>query len=156
MYLDINPSISLIRPIFSCAEDGSTKGIKRLSSAERANISIPEETKEVLVGILLGDAHIVQRSSTSNSRLVYSQTAHKEYFNHVFNIFMPFCVNGYTPQSGIIRDKRTNNTYSFLSFTTMQLPCFNEYRKLFYNLNVKKVPENIIDLLTPLPPPPVL
>jgi len=31
----------------------------------------------------------------------------------------------------------------------MQLPCFNEYRNLFYNLNVKIVPENIYDLLTP-------
>jgi len=31
----------------------------------------------------------------------------------------------------------------------MQLPFFNEYRNLFYNLNVKIVPENIYDLLTP-------
>lgn len=33
----------------------------------------------------------------------------------------------------------------------MQLPCFNEYRELFYDLNRKKrVPENIRELLTPL------
>lgn len=36
----------------------STKGITRLSSAERATIKIPDEVKEVLIGILLGDAHI--------------------------------------------------------------------------------------------------
>ena len=31
----------------------------------------------------------------------------------------------------------------------MQLPCFNEYRELFYELNVKIVPANIYELLTP-------
>jgi len=31
-------------------------GIKRLSPAERAGISIPNEVKEILVGLLLGDA----------------------------------------------------------------------------------------------------
>lgn len=130
----------------------SSKGIKKLSAAERAKITIPEETKEVLVGTLLGDAHIVRRSSTSNSRLVFAQSAvvHKEYFNHVLNIFLPFCVDNYTPQSGLNRDKRTNKSYSSISFTTMQLPCFNEYREMFYILN--KVPENIYELLTPSPP----
>jgi hypothetical protein len=70
----------------------STKGIVRLSSAERTLITIPEEIKDILVGILLGDAHIVKRSSTSNSRLVYAQTAvtHKEYFNYVFSFFFTF------------------------------------------------------------------
>jgi len=38
----------------------------------------------------------------------------------------------------------------------MQLPCFNEYRELFYDLNRKKiVTENIRELLTPLIPPPL-
>jgi len=46
-------------------------------------------------------------------------------------------------------DNRTKKTYSAISFTTMQLPCFNEYRVLFYDLNKKIVPENIRELLTP-------
>ena len=56
----------------------STQGIIRLSSAERASIIIPEETKDVLIGILLGDAHISRRSPTANSRLVYGQTIKHE------------------------------------------------------------------------------
>lgn len=36
----------------------STKGITRLSPSERAAVNLPDETKEVLIGILLGDAHI--------------------------------------------------------------------------------------------------
>ena len=71
----------------------STKGITRLSWLERSLIAMPDEIKDILVGILLGDAHIVIRSSTGNSRLVYAQTAvaHKEYFDFVFSIFMPIC-----------------------------------------------------------------
>jgi hypothetical protein len=129
----------------------STKGIQRLSSSERALIKLPDELKEILVGILLGDAHIVQRSSTANSRLVYAQTAvaHKEYFYYVLSFFIPFCVKDYIPQSRIVLDNRTKKTYSVISFTTMQLPCFNEFRKIFYVLNVKRVPHNIYELLTP-------
>lgn len=66
----------------------STKGIFRLSSVERALMIIPDDLKEVLIGILLGDGHIVKRSSTANSRLVYAQTAvsHKEYFDYVYSL----------------------------------------------------------------------
>lgn len=129
----------------------STKGILRSSSADRALVSIPEDLKEVLVGILLGDAHIVRRSSTANSRLVYAQTAvaHKEYFYYVYSFFKDLCVNDYAPQLKPVRDNRTNKVYSAISFTTMQLPCFNAFKEMFYLVNVKKVPENIYQLLTP-------
>jgi len=45
-------------------------------------------------------------------------------------------------------DKRTKETYISVSFTTMQLPCFNVYREMFM-WNTKIVPVNIYDLLTP-------
>ena len=118
----------------------STKGITRLSTAERVVLTLPSDIKDILMGIMLGDGHIVKRSQTSNSRLVYAQTAiaHKEYFNHVYSMFKPFCVAGYIPQPRVVRDNRTKKTYSAISFTTMQLPCFNLYREMFYLLNVKK------------------
>ena len=119
--------------------------------SERALVKLPTEVEEILTGILLGDGHISRRSSTANSRLIYTHTAvtHKEYFDHVFKIFLPFCVNAYVPQSKIVRDNRTKKTYSAISFTTMQLPCFNVYKDCFYNLNVKIVANNIYELLTP-------
>lgn len=129
----------------------STKGIKRLSSLERASINLPDEIKEILIGILLGDAHMVRRSSTANSRLVYAQTAisHKEYFYYVLSFFFTFCTTDYIPQSRVVKDKRTNQIYSAICFTTMQLPCFNVFREMFYLSNIKIVPYNIYDLLTP-------
>ena len=82
--------------------------------------------------------------------MIYAQTAvkHKEYFDYVFSFFSPFCVKDYIPQSKIVRDNRTKKIYSAISFTTMQLPCFNEFQEIFYNLNVKKIPDNIYELLT--------
>ncbi len=113
-------------------------------------MTLPDEIKEILVGILLGDAHISRRSSTANSRLVYAQTAvaHKEYFDYVYSFFISFCVDGYIPQLKTVRDNRTKKIYSAISFTTMQLPCFNEFKDKFYLSNVKKVPYDIYELLT--------
>jgi hypothetical protein len=129
----------------------STKGILRLSPNERALIKLSDEVQEILVGIILGDGHISRRSSTANSRLIYAQTAvtHKEYFYYVFSFFLPFCVKDYIPQSKIVRDNRTKKIYSAISFTTMQLPCFNVFKDMFYKLSVKRVPDNIYELLTP-------
>ncbi len=52
--------------------------------------------------------------------------------------FYLFCANDYKPQSRLVVDNSTKKRYSAISFTTMQLPCFNEYRELFYDLNRKK------------------
>lgn len=88
----------------------STKGVTRLSSWERKQILMPNDIKDVLIGILLGDTHIVKRSSTGNSRLVYAQTAitHAAYFQYVYSLFTIFCAKNYKPQSRVFRDKRTN------------------------------------------------
>ena len=99
----------------------------------------------------MGDAHIVQRSPSGNCRLVYAQTAlsHKEYFDYVFSFFISFCTDNYIPQSRIVKDKRSNKTYNAISFTTMQLPCFNLFKQIFYVSSTKVVPDNIYELLTP-------
>ena len=86
---DQDPTLLITVSTVRCATR-STKGILRLSSSERALITMPDDIKDILVGILLGDGHIVRRSSTSNARLVFAQTAvaHKEYFDYVFNFFI--------------------------------------------------------------------
>ena len=47
------------------------------------------------------------------------------------------------------KDKRTNVSYSSVSFATLSLPCFNYFKNLFYNSDeLKIVPSNIKVLLT--------
>ena len=60
--------------------------------------------------------------------------SHKEYFNYVLSFFMPFCVNDYKPFACEVVNNRTKKIYSAISFTTMQLLCFNEFRLLFFVL----------------------
>jgi LAGLIDADG DNA endonuclease family len=97
-----------------------------------------------------GDAHISIRSVTANYRLIYAQTTkYKEYFDLVFGIFKSFCTKNYISYYYNRLDRRTKETYISVSFTTMQLPCFNEFREMFYVLNTKIVSINIYDLLTP-------
>lgn len=45
--------------------------------------------------------------------------------------------------------KKTKKTFKAICFTTMQLPCFNEFKELFYVLNEKIIPDNIYEILTP-------
>lgn len=53
--LDLYYHVSFFMPSLILMAASSTKGIKRLTKAERAEVELPEEIKDVLVGILLGD-----------------------------------------------------------------------------------------------------
>lgn len=129
----------------------STRGIKRLTPKERENITLTPNLKDIIIGLLLGDGHISRRSDTGNSRLVYTQslTVHLEYFNHVFSLFHPiFFVENYIIQRR--KSRRGSKEFYAVSFTTMQLPCFNFFKEIFYKNNLKIVPLNIYHLLTPI------
>jgi len=130
--------------------EGSKPIKKRVTKAERSNIQINSPLDEIMIGLLLGDGHIQSRNG--NSRFIYAQSSlrehHLNYFNHVYSMFKPFLSKEFEAKSRSFIDKRTNKTYSSISFTTFTLPCFNHYRNLFYN-NKKIVPSNINQLLTP-------
>lgn len=79
-----------------------------------------------------------------------SQTIHEEYFYHVYHHFRSFCVKDHVPQQRIFENNKNSKIYTALAFTTMQLPCFNRFREIFYVSNVKKVPDCIYELLTPI------
>ena len=101
-----------------------------------------------MVGILLGDGHIQQRTSTSNSKFMYTQTyKHLEYFDLIFNMFYKYCTINYLPKIKSVTNQ--NNIYNYKSFATIALPCFNYYRNIFYNENgIKIIPKEIENLLT--------
>ena len=67
----------------------------------------------------------------------------------MYSLFMPFCAKDYIHQFSIIRENRTKKIYSAIYFTTMQFPCFNVFKEMFYLSNVIRVPYNIYELLTP-------
>lgn len=139
-----------LHQLSGCQDYQATK--KRLSKVERSNIQINSPLDEILVGLLLGDGHIQSRNG--NSRFLYTQSSlrqnHFNYFNHIYSMFKPFLSKDFEAKSRSFLDKRTNKTYSSISFATLTLPCFNPYQSLFYNEKNKKfVPSNINQLLTP-------
>ena len=126
---------------------------KRLSQIERSAIKINEESLSAITGMMLSDGHIALRSTTSNARFVFAQSnkpAKKEYFDLVLTIMSPFCTANYVPYIREWYDNKTLSTYSSITLTTMQLPCFNDLRALWYENGVKVIPTNISDLLSPV------
>ena len=85
-------------------------------------------------------------------KVVGARIQHLNYFNHVLELFKPYLSKDFKLKTKSFVDKRTNNSYSSVNFATLSLPCFNYYKNLFYNSdNLKIVPSNIQDLLTPYP-----
>jgi hypothetical protein len=125
---------------------------KGLSKVERSDIKINSPLDEIIIGLILGDGHIQSRNG--NGRFIYAQSSlrehHLNYFYHVYDIFKPYLSKEFKAKSRTFLDKRTNKTYSSISFATLTLPCFNNYKNLFYNSENKKIiPLNINQLLTP-------
>ena len=85
---------------------------------------------------------------------MYAQSSlriqHLNYFNLILDLFRPYLSKEFKLKDRSFTDKKTNKIYSSVSFATLALPCFNDYRNLFYNSNnLKIVPSNISNLLSP-------
>ena len=123
---------------------------KRLTNAEREAFSLPEELKQILTGLMLGDLHAQKRTPNSNVRLLFEQgLVHEQYLMHLFELFKSYCLAA-PKMANRLPDKRTGNIYTRITFRTFALPCFNEIYNLFYLEGVKTIPSNIGELLTGL------
>ncbi len=100
---------------------------------------------EVLIGILLGDAHLQTFNNGITYRLQILQK-NQEYCEHLYKIFQDFVT---TPPKPITTPKGEIRWY----FNTCTYPCFRFYGQQFYsfinNKTVKKVPRLIHRWLTP-------
>jgi hypothetical protein len=118
--------------------------------SKKVHLTIPNNLHEIIIGSLLGDLTAERRNIKSNTRLQFKQSLmNKEYIYHMYNLFQIYC--GTSPLNIYKFDSRVNknNTYYAIKFQTLSLPCFNIYKKLFYNSEGKKIlPTNIEDLLT--------
>ena len=111
----------------------------RLSKVDRSKITIDYPLNEIIIGLILGFGLIQKRV---NSRFIYAQSSlrshHLIYFKYILEIFKPSLYKDFKlKERRIFKDKRSNTTYSSVSFATLTLPCFNEYKKLFYDSNNK-------------------
>src|SRR5438309_7707986 len=112
-----------------------------LTRAERLQFSLPQELKDILVGLSLGDLCIEKRSL--NARCIFTQgLIHKEYLLHLYELFKSY--GSQVPKILILQPhKLTGKEYGRISFNSYSLPCFNEIHELFYPLGKKIVSLNI-------------
>lgn len=101
------------------------------------------------MGVILGDVYMRRFSINSNTRIVFRQgSKNVEYLNHLYLLFENYVLT--PPAKYTILDKNTNVARYNYSFSTMSLPCFNEFYELFYLDGKKIVPKNISNILTPI------
>jgi hypothetical protein len=85
-------------------------------------VNLPLLTKEVIIGLILGDASLVRKYPNGNAYFKYAQSVkHAEYLDLVFSHLKPFC-NMTSPTFG--QAKLRGKTYGVLSFSSRCLPCF--------------------------------
>ena len=113
------------------------------------NKKLSKLQREVLIGILLGDASLKPNThKTKYSLKILQSDQHKEYVFHLYEIFKDF--TNTPPRKYVFTDKRfPNKIYTRWYFSTTSQAFFRFYAHQFYDSNKKIVPKRIYKWLTP-------
>jgi hypothetical protein len=103
------------------------------------------EEKNILIGTILGDAHV--RVGKRGSRVEFNHSAkQKEYLFWKYEKLQRWCGAG--PHTVTIHDDRYNKAYDQWRFSTRIDTSFEELRQLFYRDRTKIVPKAMEEMLT--------
>lgn len=140
-----NKSLVIINSSYSL---GSSIFYHKISKYVRDNTKISSYHRSVLIGILLGDAHIRKINlPKNNTRIIFKQSIIN--FPYVWFVFMqlyPYCYSYPRLEKTIINFKK----YYLVVFGTRTYPCLNELYQMFMHNGKKCVPDNIFEELTPI------
>lgn len=133
----------LIMPLFTTNKN-KIKGLFRIGPHDKDILSI-------IFGSLLGDAHAEKRKGGTGTRIsFYQEETHLSYLLWLHGLLASksYCNKNHPKiqtrlgSKGIVRKTLRFHTWTYTSF--------NFIHELFYNNNIKKVPYNIGEYLTPL------
>lgn len=114
--------------------------------AYKKTLMLSREQREILVGLLLGDACLETQNLGRTYRLKIEQSArHEEYVRHLYEVFRPWVL---TPPR--TRECTASNASKSLSwvFSTISHEAFRFYAHQFYDGTKKRVPQLIHRWLT--------
>lgn len=112
-------------------------------SNDQKNLTRSDFQRQVLIGILLGDAHLESQNKGKTYRLCIEQSIkHSSYVEHLYHVFKDFVRTPPKPRTGL----RKNN----IGFRTISHGCFRYYAQLFYQDKQKIVPNQISKLRSPV------
>lgn len=112
--------------------------------------------KEVLFGVILGDAHLETQNNRITYRVKFEQSIkHKAYIEHLYDIFKDYVKT--SPQLKIVKykTKEENKSLVFrqettnIRFATISSSTFTFFGKQFYKNKKKVIPKLIHRWLTP-------
>ncbi len=107
----------------------------------KKRLSLNTLQKEVLVGCLLGDAHLENNWSKTNYRLKISQSKQQEeYVKWKHQIFKDW----------VLTEPKLHVSTNSMRFTTVSHSDISKFHNMFYEGRKKIVPKNIQQLLSPL------
>jgi hypothetical protein len=107
----------------------------------KTTLKLSDIQREILVGALLGDAHLETQNRGRTYRVKFEYSAkHREYAEHLYGLFREWVR---TPLQGKLDDSHDN-----VWFQTLSHPAFRFYAHQFYDEHRKCVPRNIHRLLT--------
>lgn len=102
--------------------------------------------REILVGLLLGDATLETQNGGRTYRLKIEQSQnHSHYANHLYQAFQAWVLS--PPRTRRVMVGR--RVYEKVAFSTVSHPAFRFYAHQFYDDRRKRVPELIHRWLTP-------
>ena len=117
----------------------------RAIEAYKTTLRLSDVQREIVVGVLLGDAHLETQNGGRSYRLKIEQgVRHAEYVRHLHSELREWVLTLPKPKMGKTKGVTTFN----LAFQTVSHEEFASYGSLFYRARRKIVPEGIRDLAT--------
>ena len=107
----------------------------------KATLKLSDIQREILVGLVLGDAQLETQNRGRTYRVKFEYSAkHREYAEHLYELFRQWVL---TPLQGKLDDSHDN-----VWFQTVSHPAFRFYAHQFYDGHQKCVPKNIHQFVT--------
>lgn len=111
----------------------STEMYSREIEKRKSSLKLTDIQREVLVGVLLGDAHLETQNQGRTYRVKFEYSAgHSEYAHHLHELFKEWIRT--PPQS------KQDETHNTIRFQTVSHPAFRFYAHQFYDGRKKCVP----------------
>ena len=118
--------------------------------SSKYDLELNADLKEIIIGLMLGDLFAEKRNPNSNTRLQFKQSIKNQvYVDHLFSMFKEYCNS--EPKITSSYDNRPGKKEFNVSikFWTQSLPCFNQFRELFYDDSGNKfIPLNLESLIS--------
>jgi LAGLIDADG DNA endonuclease family len=125
------------------------KLVRFYRKSAKYNLELSTDLKEIIIGLMLGDLFAEKINPNSNTRLQFKQSIkNKVYIDYLYNIFKEYCNSEPKETYSVDKRPRKKEFNVSIKFWTQSLPCFNQFRELFYDQSGKKIiPLNLEEII---------